>query len=118
MTLANSAQKMQMNATTAAVIATGEWRKLCQTSLPKKRRSVPGAGIAGAIGAGSAAGMATVLTSTRFMAGLSRGRQWHAALGQRGHQCRAERQDVVVEVVACAVQEAAALAALSDAQVG
>jgi hypothetical protein len=41
--LANKAQKMQIEATTAAVIATGEWVKLCQTSPSKKRRQAPGA---------------------------------------------------------------------------
>ena len=52
-TLAKSAQKRQVKATIAAVIATGECLKLCQTSPAKKRRTLPrggttAAGISGA----------------------------------------------------------------------
>ena len=42
----------------------------------------------------------------------------HGLLDQARVQRRAERKDLVVEVVAAVVQEAAAFAALADAQVG
>src|SRR5688572_595113 len=77
----------QASATSAAAIATGEERKLYQTSLSKNRaravriagRGVPGAG--------------------------ESGRLRQAAFDERGEQRCAQGQHVVVEVVARVVQE-------------